>query len=129
MTSLDMSEVLAWARVLERAGDDVVDEGKKVVAKGSLNVKNEARQLAPRGPHIPSYASSIGYDVTTGAGWIEGEIGPVKGRRQWGLGNLLEYGSANNPPHPHHEPALDHEEPRFIAACEALAAELVTRHG
>lgn len=125
----DVSELLAWAKLLERAGADAQDEGEKVVAKGSLNIKTDARRLAPRGSHTPHYASSINYDITSKSGEIVGEIGPAEGRRQRGLGNLLEYGSRNNPPHPHHEPALDLEEPRFYEACEDLAAKLVERHG
>jgi hypothetical protein len=75
----------------------------------------------------PHYPKSITYDVTAGAGWVEGEIGPAKGRRQWGLGNLLEYGGPLNAPQPHLEPALDHEELKFIAATEALAEKLSER--
>lgn len=131
MATLDMSEVVAWERVLDMASRDALDEGERVVAKGSLNVKTEARRLAPRGPHTPHYAASITYDVETNpaTGSVVGEIGPAEGRRQRGLGNLLEYGSSHNPPHPHHEPALDSEEPRFYAAAEALAERLVTRYG
>jgi hypothetical protein len=84
--------------------------------------------MAPKGPHTPHYASSISYDVKTGDDWVESEIGPARGRLQAGLGNLLEYGSANNPPHPHHEPAADAEEPRFYRAAEDLAAGLIERH-
>lgn len=123
-----MSELMAWGKTLELAGAQAMAEGEKVVSKGSLNIKTEAKRLAPRGPHTPHYAASINYDVTVNArGEIIGEVGPAEGRRQRGLGNLLEYGSSHNPPHPHHEPALDHEEPRFVAACEALAERLVTR--
>jgi hypothetical protein len=126
--NLDMSELMAWGKTLELAGAQAMAEGEKVVSKGSLNIKTEAKRLAPRGPHTPHYAASINYDVTVNArGEIIGEVGPAEGRRQRGLGNLLEYGSSHNPPHPHHEPALDHEEPRFVAACEALAERLVTR--
>lgn len=129
MSLVDTSEVAAWSRVVVAAGADAMREGQPVVAKGSLNIKNEARRLARHGPHTPHYAASISYDVATGADWIEGEIGPVEGRRQRGLGNILEYGTPNNPPHPHHEPALDTEAPRFYAAAEDLAARLVERYG
>lgn len=125
----DISELEAWERVLAAAGADAMSEGAKIVAKGSLNIKNDARRMAPKTPHAPLYASSITYDVTTGADWIEGEVGPVAGAAQRGLGNLLEYGGHGTAPHPHHEPALDTEEPRFYAAAEDLAAKLVERHG
>lgn len=127
--SADVSELLAWERVLAAAGADAMAEGEKIVAKGSLNIKNDARRMAPKTPHTPAYASSISYDITTGPDWIEGEIGPEEGRRQRGLGNLLEYGGHGTAPHPHNEPALDAEEPKFYQACEDLAAKLVERHG
>lgn len=126
---IDISELGNWARVLAAAGRDADDEGAKVVAKGSLNIKNDARQRAPSGPHTPKYAASINYDVSEGAGWVEGEIGPVEGRPQRGLGNLLEYGGPYNAPRPHLEPALDAEEPRFYEQAEALAARLTERYG
>lgn len=126
----DVSELLAWAKVLEAAGADAMDEGKGIVSKGSLNIKNRARALAPHGEHTPHYQNSINYDLLVDPrGEIIGEIGPAEGRRQRGLGNLLEYGSENNRPHPHHEPALDEEAPRFYDAAEALAARLVERYG
>lgn len=123
----DFSELDQWTDVIRRAPAITRKQGRAVVTKGSLNIKTEARRNAPGGPHAPYYASSINFDVTETPSEIIGEIGPVEGRRQWGLGNLLEYGSANNPPHPHLEPALDHEGPRFLAACEALAAEAIER--
>lgn len=130
MDTVDVSELLAWGKVLEAAGADAMAEGEKVVSKGSLNIKTKARELAPHGEHTPHYVSSINYDLLVDrSGEIIGEIGPAEGRSQRGLGNLLEYGGPFNPPHPHHEPALDEEEPRYISALEDLAARLVERHG
>jgi hypothetical protein len=124
---IDTSELDRWTDVIIAAGDDVLDEGKKIVNHGAFKMKARARELAPKGRHTPHYASSINYDVTVHRDEIVGEVGPTKGRRQWGLGNLLEYGSSHNRPHPHLEPALDEEEPRFIRACEDLAAKLLER--
>lgn len=118
----DFSELDRWTADLRAAPAVTRAQARAVVAKGSLNIKTEARRNAPGGSHAPYYASSISFDVTETPIEIMGEVGPAQGRRQWGLGNLLEYGSVNNPPHPHLEPALDHEAPRFIGACEALSA-------
>lgn len=126
---IDISELVAWADVLAAAGRDADDEGAKVVAKGSLNIKTDARGRAPHGPHTPAYAGSITYDLTKGSGWTEGEIGPIEGKPQRGLGNLFEYGNPYSPPQPHLEPALDAEEPRFYEQAEALAARLTERYG
>lgn len=120
MITFDATELDRWTDVLIQAGADVEKSAEGVVAKGSLNVKTDARRMAPHGPHTPNYRESISYDIRRGDGWVEGEIGPVAGRRQRGLGNLIEYGSPNNPPHPHLEPALDLEEPRFAAAAQAI---------
>ena len=45
---------------------------------------------------------------------LEAEIGPDKSRPQGALGNLLEFGSENNPPHNDGGRALQAEEPRFL---------------
>lgn len=119
----DFSELEQWTDIIRRAPAVTRKQGRAVVSKGSLNIKNEARKNAPGDGHAKHYPSSINYDVLEDDNEIQGEIGPVEGRRQWGLGNLLEYGSSHNPPHPHIEPALDHEEPRFVRAAEDLAAE------
>jgi hypothetical protein len=126
---VDTTELDDWAATIAAASADAVTAGRAVVSRGSLNIKNDARRLALAGPHTPHYPASINYDVTVDGDDIAGEVGPVEGRRQRGLGNLLEYGGPHNPPHPHHEPALDAEEPRFYTACEDLAARLVQRHG
>lgn len=121
----DMSELESWAEVVQRAPTATRRAGRGVVSKGSLNIKTDARRRAPGSGAARHYPASITYDITETPTEIVGEIGPAEGRRQWGLGNLLEYGSPNNPPHPHLEPALDAEAPKFIAACEALAGEVI----
>jgi len=118
----DFSELDKWSADLSHAGRITRQQARGVVSKGGLSIKNEARANAPGGPHTPFYPASINYDINAVPEGYEAEIGPAEGRKQWGLGNLIEYGSAHNPPHPHLEPALDHEEPRFIDACEHLAA-------
>jgi len=129
MTTVDMSQVDAFAAHLLRAGADALDEGEKVVSKGGLNVKTRARALAPHGPHTPYYRDSIRYDIERGAASVQANVGADDARRQWGLSNILEYGTADTPPQPHFTPAADEEEPRFYAASENLAAWLVERYG
>lgn len=129
MIRLDAHELDPFGSVLEQAGADAHREGEAIVAKGSLKIKNDARRLAPGTGHAKLYPASITYDITTGPDWIEGEIGPIEGRKQRGLGNLLEYGGPRNAPHPHLEPALDAEEPRFYEQSELLAARLMGRYG
>jgi hypothetical protein len=123
----DTSELDRWTEHLMRVPAVTEVAARAVISKGGLNMKTTARRLAPGGDTAPHYPASINYDVyREPEGWMA-EMGPVQGRRQWGLGNLLEYGSAHNNPMPHLEPALDEEEPRFYLAAEKLAGDVITR--
>lgn len=116
----DMSELEQWTEMIQQAPVTARKQAKGVITKGALNIKNQARKNAPRGA-AKHYPKSINFDVTETNDGLEAEIGPAQGRQQWGLGNLLEYGSSHNPPHPHLEPALDEEEPKFLDAAEKIA--------
>lgn len=98
-----------------------------VVKKGAQNIKDDARKRAEGMRHAPAYPRSIGYDVITRANSVRAEIGPDKLKRQGALGNLIEYGSVNNAPRPHLQPALDAEAPRFERATADAVQELVDR--
>lgn len=87
-----------------------------VVRKGAVNVTNDARRLITGLRHAPMYPASISYDVGWKGATYEAVIGPDKDRPQGALGNLLEFGSANNAPLAHLGPALDLEGPRFVKA-------------
>jgi hypothetical protein len=115
--------------VLESAADDAVAEAKKVVSKGALNIKTDAKKFSSGIAHAPAYPRSIGYDT-----WISGtiaraEIGPDKNKRQGALGNILEYGAPeqNTAPHTHLGPALDIEGPKLVSAVEQLGVDLLER--
>jgi hypothetical protein len=99
-----------------------------VVQHGAVNVKNgwadNARQSS--GHHAPAYPNSISYDLGLGAaltGRVEAVIGPDKSRRQGALGNLLEFGSSNSPPHNDGGRALRAEEPKFEAELVTVALD------
>lgn len=96
-----------------------------VMAKGGVNVKKDWRQNASGLAHAPAYPASIGYDITVGPERVVVEIGPDKNKAQGALGNLLEFGSANNPPHNDGGRALDAEEPRLLAALQDAATKAV----
>lgn len=120
-------DVTALARLgddLARAEADVRAGARGVVSKGALNIKNEWRTnaAASSGRHAPAYPYSVGYDLTSTPEGATAVVGPDKAARQGALGNLLEFGSVKNPPHNDGGRALDAEEPRFVAAAEALAA-------
>lgn len=62
-------------------------------------VKKVWRALDSGLQHAPAYPYSIGYDVHLSPTEVEVEIGPDKDKPQGALGNLIEFGSAHNPPH------------------------------
>lgn len=107
------------------AAEDVLPETRKVVAKGSLNIKKDAQRMAPKGPHTPHYAKSITYEVGETKTAVASEIGPEHGRSQAELGFIFELGLPQTPPRPHLNPAGDLEEPKFVQAMEDLAARLL----
>lgn len=108
----DFSDLNRLAADLTKASIAAGPKIAAVVKKAATNVKNEARELAPKGPHLPHYASTISFDMTFDGGSIGAEIGPVKGG-QGSLGNILEYGTSKHAPQAHLGPALDREGPNF----------------
>lgn len=96
---------------------DAGKEFRSVVNKGALNVKLDWQRRWRGLSHAPYLAATIGYDLTSrGPGLHEAEIGPNKLARQGALGNIIEFGSVNNPPHPGGLPAALREEPKFEQA-------------
>lgn len=105
-----------FAAALLAAAAAATAETARVVAKGALNVKNQAKaNVQKSAPVHNAYAQgAITYDTPKlGAGTIRSEIGYDKDKRGGALGNLLEYGSRKNGAHRDLGRALDDEEPRF----------------
>lgn len=121
----DMSDVRRLERHLARSIPRIRRDSRAVVMHGALNIKNDwranARQTARK--HGKHYPRSIGFDIAPyGPDIVMATIGPDKAGPQGALGNLLEYGSVNNPPHNDGGRALAAELPRFAAQMELLAA-------
>lgn len=118
--------------VLGSVGRRAMSEGKKVVSRGSLNIKQQwARTWSGHG-HIQHLPRSIGYDLAVVGTTITGETGPDMASSQGPLGHLIElgdaeYGNVNNPPIPGGLPALLDEAPKFRNAVEDLAVQLLER--
>lgn len=113
---------------LQEAQDRAVEETKKVVGRGSLNVKRDAQRIIRAASHrgyLPHYPRSISYDVTARGTVVTGTIGPKTEKLQGGLGRILEYGTVNNAPIPHLGPALDKEEPVLARYMEDLGQALL----
>ncbi len=122
---VDWSDVDHWALQLNLAAADVLPGALGVVAKGSLNIKTDARQRANFHSTAKLYPGTITYDTRVTKTAAIGETGPRTDRPQGPLGHLLEFGSPTSAPRPHLNPAGDAEEPRFVEAMEALAARLL----
>lgn len=123
--TIDDHEVVALSRDLLAAAEAAPEATRKVVAKGALNIKRDAQRRVTGLAHAPAYPRSITYDTHQGPTGASAEIGPDKDRRQGALGNLLEYGSIHNRPHPHMGPAGEAEKPRFERAMQDLAAKVL----
>ncbi len=75
---------------------------RAAVDKNAHDIRDTWREKATGLAHAPAFPYSITYDVEVfrgfGSSVIQAEIGPDKERNQGALGNLIEYGSVNNPP-------------------------------
>lgn len=118
--TVDGREVEDFERVLAKTAVTAIREVRGVVEKGALNIKRDAAKKITGLAHARAYPRSITYDVHVTPGSTYADIGPDKDKPQGPLGNLLEYGSVNNPPHPHMRPAADRELPKFEKALELL---------
>lgn len=120
--------------VFDRAERDAAKEARKVLVRGALNIKNDARKRASGIGHAPNYPRTIGYDMhwSGDAGWAE--IGPRKDyvvgggphRTPGNLGNILEYGNSRTPARPHLGPALDAEVLNFERHLFQLGEDLLS---
>jgi hypothetical protein len=112
--------------MLSNAQRDVEPESRKVLIRAAYNIKRDAQRKVSDIAHAPHYPRAIGYDVAWLAGFGVAEIGPDKRKVQGALGNILEYGTRNNPPYAHLGPALDYEAPAFERYLGQLGEDLLT---
>lgn len=110
---------------LASADERVVDESRKVVSKGSLNIKKDTQEKWKGATMAPSLYRAVSYDVTVSGTLVESEVGPDKNKRQGALGNIYEFGVPGTAPQPALNPALDAEMPRFEQAAADLGETLL----
>lgn len=110
----------AWDAAADRADEEL----RPVVRKGLTNIKNSWRAGWAGFKHAPALPAAVTFDEDEQDGALGGEVGPDKSRRQGALGNLLEFGSQNNAPHPAGQKALDEEAPRFENSAGDVAEKL-----
>lgn len=121
-----MDDLRSLAHDLSEAPRNLQRDVLPVVEHAAVNVKNKWRQnaVATSGTHAARYPATINYDLSLGAalvGQVRAVIGPDKSKPQGPLGNLLEFGSANNPPTNDGGRALRAETPLFELALADVA--------
>ncbi len=112
----------------DRAVREAIPAAKKIVGRGSLNIKRDAKRIIREASHrgyLPHYPRSISYEVKVSGTIVSSEIGPDSAKLQGGLGRILEEGTVNNAPIPHLAPALDAEEHIFYGYMEELGEQLL----
>lgn len=115
------------AHDLDGAASEAARQVRPVIARGALNVKTDWKRRWQGLSNAPALPAAITYDTRLTPTGAAAEIGPEKEKRQGDLGNLIEYGSVNNRPHPGGRPAAEAEEPRLARALEDLGVRAVDK--
>lgn len=131
--SIDTSGFDAYAGDLKLAVAEIGAEIPKVVGRGALNVKNEWNKAFWDSEHFKGIGGTVSYDTKVTAQFVEAEVGPDKERhpglpgpprakRAAPLANIAHFGGANGGGGTVADPQtfLDHEEPRLLAALDAM---------
>lgn len=130
---VDFSELDRLAADLGEVAHGSAKPLEKAVAVTARKVRNTWRDQAKGMPHAPAFPFSISYDIKKfggfGADVISAEIGPDKGRAQGALGNLIEFGSRNNPPQGLGHGALQANEEDFVNGLEKARDDMLKAGG
>lgn len=118
--SMDFSEVTALSRSIGRASSGLINEARKVVEKGALNIKTETRERVSDHPTWKRLEQKVNYEIVG----LTAEVG-YDDTGQGELAGIAEFGSARHAPHPALIPSAKAEAPRFEEALLTAAAKLV----
>lgn len=129
--TVDTSEVTQLATDLGRVAESAGPLVRKALEVSARNVRDHWRTGAAGMRHAPAYPASVTYDLSSFSGFgatvLEAEIGPDKDRPQGALGNLIEFGSINNPPQGQGQAALDATQDDFEKGLD-MALDTAERH-
>ena len=123
----DFSELEHLARSFEAAIPAVDPKVVAVVSKGALNIKTQLRKEAEGSTYFNRFGWTIAYDLSSGPGGVEAEIGPSSEQKSPGnIANIAYFGGANGggASIPDPQGALNAESDRFMAALEQVVADL-----
>lgn len=130
---VDFSDLVVLADDLDGAADGAAENIVKAVEVSARNVKDDWKDSAKGMAHAPAFPFSITYDLegesSMSGSSVSAEIGPDKGRKQGALGNLIEYGSSNNPPQGLGHGALQREEKGFQRGVEKAVDDSLKASG
>jgi HK97 gp10 family phage protein len=113
-TEWDVSQVLRLAADLGKTSAETTTRASAAVRKSALDIERDAKTKAP--VDTGNLRNSIG--TTTTLAGLEAQIGPTAN-----YGAFVEYGTSRMGPQPYMGPALDANEPAFVAAMEALGRD------
>lgn len=136
--SIDLSEVHALARDIQRNADEVPARAQEIIAVGGHAVVADAQVFAP--VDTGNLKNSIGVDVDG----LRFEAGPTAEYGEWVETGALPHAIPNafgwgpefgteedfhpgNDPQPFMGPAFDRHEPRVVAALASLGSQILER--
>jgi hypothetical protein len=129
--TVDTSEVAQLAADLGEVAASAGGLVRKALEVSARNIKDHWRDGLPSAGHAKRLRNAVTYDLKSaalsGATVLEAEIGPDKDRKQGALGNLIEFGSINNPPQGQGQAALEANQDDFEKGLN-MALETAERH-
>lgn len=108
----DMSEVNELAQHLLASNTLVREHMSAAMTRSGNAAVRESKKLLrgqARGRYTKHYPASITSNKVDGTRGLAVEFGPEAGRRQFWLGRKLEFGTINNDPLPHLNPAAEQQ--------------------
>jgi hypothetical protein len=109
---------------LDKATSRLEPEVMAVLGRAGMNIKRGTQRRWAGMRHLRKLPGLVSYDVAHGFGKVYVEVGPQH-IGQGELANVAEYGTVNNAPRPGLSPSLDEEEPKTVAALDALLGKLL----
>ncbi|MBB4072048.1 hypothetical protein [Canibacter oris] len=131
--TVDTSELFELARDLENVPKTAGKYIRQAVEVTARKVKDTWAESAGGLKHAPLFPRSITYDLkglqAFGFTVLSAEVGPDKTRPQGALGNLIEFGSINNPPQMLGLAALEANSQDFIDGLNIAVADALKENG
>ena len=116
--NIDDRELRELSASIGRAPAALITGAVAVIAKGSNNIKKDARSRVSDHPTWKRLEQTINYEQVG----LSSEIG-YEDRGQGELAGIAEFGSAKHDPHPALIPAFREESPKFEQAMSAAAVK------